>query len=234
MLAEQLYGEVGRPPGWILRTWGRGAEGSAGLGVRVGYVLLLLTGAHPAFGLITTAAAAYVIGYPVGALIHAVGWATASAPLQGPLSPLPVLATATLLVALLVGVPMVLIGKQRSLARVRIDIHASLGATLPERPGGPSRCRNCGAALDTPRGALGVPCVYCRADNLVALPQAWISQIRASEFHHFLRIDAALDAFRRASGQAQEQLWRLVFGLILVFPVVLLSAYVLDKAGFRY
>ncbi len=232
-LAQQLYGDVGNPPGWFLRKWGRGAEGSADLGVFIVGGLVVLTFENPIVGLPMLSAAAYALGYPVAALMRAIGW-LAGGWLQGPLSPFLVLAVTTLAVTLLVAVPSVIFGKERALAAVRRDIHASLAAALPERPGGPSRCRNCGAALDVPAGARGVPCPYCKADNLVALPHQWVARIQASEFHHFLRIDAALEAFREASRVARERLWGLVFGLVLVFPVVMGIAWFLDRLNFQF
>lgn len=232
-LARQLYGDLGEPPGWFVRAWGRGAKGSAEVGVFIIGGLVALTFESPLVGVPMIAAAAYALGYPVAALMRGVGW-LAGGWLQGPLSPFLVLAVTTLVVTLLVAVPAVIFGKERALAAVRRDVHASLAAALPERPGGPSRCRSCGAALDVPDGARGVPCPYCKADNLVALPHEWVTTIQASEFHHFLRIDAALEAFREASRVAQESLWQLVFGLILVFPVAMGIAWFLDKLKFYF
>lgn len=231
-MAEQLYGEVGQPPGRFLRTWGQGAEGTAHVGTIVVYALVAAVYVHPAIGLGCILAAAYGLGYPVAAVWHGIDWIMGYP--RVPLSPYPVLLIGTLVVVLLVGIPAVLFGKERALAVVRKDIHASLAAALPERPGGPSRCRTCGSALDVPEGALGVPCVYCKADNLVALPEDWVTRIQAKEFHHFLRIDAALDAFRRASRAATERLWLLFAGLVFCLPVIMLLAYVLDSAGFWY
>jgi len=231
-LAEQLYGDVGQPPGRFLRTWGQGAEGTARIGALVVGGLLAAVYIHPLVGLGCTLAAAYALGYPVAAAWHGVDWILGYPSV--PLSPYPVLLIAALVVVLLVGIPAVLFGKERALAKVRKDIHASLAAAPPERPGGPSRCRTCGAALDIPQGALGVPCVYCNTDNLVALPETWVTRLQASEFHHFLQIDAALDAFRRTAREANEELWLLLAGLVFSLPVIMLLAYVLDAAGFLY
>jgi hypothetical protein len=228
-LAENLFGEVGKPPGFFTRAVFRGAEGSVSIGAKVGMVLLGIAYSQPIIGLGMFMAGAYLFGYPVGLLARA-GYAISGHPAPKMISPYPVLAIATALVIVGFGIPVVLYGKERALAPIRAGIHGSLAATLPEKPGGPSRCRNCGAALDVPSGALGVPCVYCKADNLVALPQEWVTRVRGTEFQHFLQIDAGLEAFRLARESAKEKLWQLGFALVLVLPVTMVVAWLLDAA----
>lgn len=58
----------------------------------------------------------------------------------------------------------------------------------------------------------------------MALPQKRVSQVRASELHHSRRIDAALEAFRLASLQAHDRLWRLGLGFVLLFRVIMTIA----------
>lgn len=48
---------------------------------------------------------------------------------------------------------------------VRFEL--ALGMRPPNRAGGPSRCRECGAPLDVPAAAMSVRCPYCATDNLV-------------------------------------------------------------------
>jgi LSD1 subclass zinc finger protein len=92
----------------------------------------------------------------------------------------------------LVLFPMWLSGYLRTSGEIRKTLQASLAARAPERPGFPSTCRACGAALDVPPGALGVRCAYCRADNLVALPAAIVNAAgaRHEDFHRSI-VDAA-------------------------------------------
>jgi len=232
-LATSLYGKVGRPPGRLLATWGRAAQGTVHIGGGVAGLLVDGLTTQPAIVLAVVAAAAYAIGFPVGKLIRAVAWLSGN-PVQGQLSPYTVLPLAAVLALLLVGVPAVLFDRERALAAVRRDIHASLAAALPEKEGGPGRCRNCGAALEIPQGALGVPCPYCRADNLVALPAGWVRKIQASEFQHFMGIDAALAAYRQASGEAQDRLTKMVFAVMFVLPVIMSVAWILDKMKFGF
>ena len=58
--------------------------------------------------------------------------------------------------------------------------------------------------------------------------------MQSSEFHHFLKMGAGLDAYREASRVANERLWGMMAALALSFPGVLLLAYVLDRAGFWF
>jgi LSD1 subclass zinc finger protein len=88
--------------------------------------------------------------------------------------------------------PLWLNGYLQTSGEIRKTLQASLAARPPERPGFPSTCRMCGAALDVPPGALGVRCAYCRSDNLVALPPAIVEAAgaRHEDFHRSI-IDAA-------------------------------------------
>jgi LSD1 subclass zinc finger protein len=228
-LAESLYGRVGKPPGRFAMALAHGADDTVGIASVVGRVLLGIAGSHPGVGVLLFMATAYAIGFPIAAMIRAAYWLTRH-PVPAHLSPYLVLGIATPAVVFLIGIPVVLLKREGLLATVRKDIHASLAAALPQRPGGPSLCRNCGAALDVPPGALGVPCTYCKADNLVALPASWVARVRSKEFHQFLRIDGALEAFRLASEKAREQVWMLTFGLVFAAPVVMLLAWLLTAA----
>ncbi len=231
-LAQELYGRVGRPPGWVMRWLDKGTESTSRIGGAVGRILLLLLLAQPLIGVGLVMAGAYLLGFPVATIIHTVESARGIPRL--PLSPYVVLPSACLGSMVFLGIPMIVVQRERRLAKIRRDIHASLAAALPERPGGPSLCRLCGAPLDVPRGALGVPCTYCGADNLVALPEDWVKRVQASEFEHFLQIDAALNAFRQASRATQEQMWKLGFILVLAAPLIMALAWLLVQAGIEY
>ena len=59
-------------------------------------------------------------------------------------------------------------------------LHRALAARPPSRAGGPAECRHCGAPLSVPNDALGVRCAYCRSDNLVSIPSAWLARQRGA------------------------------------------------------
>lgn len=196
------------------------------VGAIAGQVLVAVAMLPGGLGLLAIAGAAYVLAYPVAKLFR-LAFVLAGTPINEPLPPWLILPLTLVVLVPFVGVPTIWYRRERELADVRLDVHASLAARLPDGPGGASLCHACGAALDIPRGALGVPCVYCKADNLVALPGAWVTKIRAGEFRQFLRIDAALEAFRMASERARERAWATALWSILVVPLVLVLAWLL-------
>ncbi|HEY2745066.1 MAG TPA: hypothetical protein VGL86_10605, partial [Polyangia bacterium] len=69
-----------------------------------------------------------------------------------------------------------LFGRRRAVDLGRLQ--RALAAHPPARPGGPARCRDCGAPLSVPPNALGVRCAYCKCDNLVAVPADWLARSR--------------------------------------------------------
>jgi LSD1 subclass zinc finger protein len=89
--------------------------------------------------------------------------------------------------SVLAGMVLGIYGRRRILA-LR-SLQAALAARPPSREGGNVMCRECGAPLHVPDGAEGVRCVYCKADNLVDVPQGWIAGIAASG----ARIGRAID-----------------------------------------
>jgi LSD1 subclass zinc finger protein len=231
-LAHQLYGIVGKPPGRFAYLVGTGFDGTSRVGATVVQVLVAMF-VMPVMGQLLPAALAYVLCFPVGKLIRLACF-IAGHPIEGGLP-----ASLVVMITLFVGTPLIALPtiwfrKEQEIAGVRRDIHASLAAKLPERPGGPSRCRNCGGALDVPRGALGVPCTYCKADNLVALPETLVTRVRKQEYRHFLRIDSALAAYREASNRARDRRWKVAFYFLFVIPVVFVLAWILDAFHVSY
>jgi uncharacterized Zn finger protein (UPF0148 family) len=76
------------------------------------------------------------------------------------------------------------------------EVQAGLAMRPPEREGGPATCRVCGAPLTIPNDADGVMCDYCRADNLVRVPEGWIAKARSGTKKLASAIEEATDAFR--------------------------------------
>ena len=232
-LAASLYGKIGKPPGRVARLVGGGFEGTLRITGKVLFVLSMVGMFGGPFIVLPFMVIAYGLGYPVAKVLRWVFTACGS-PFVGPMSAAFVLIVTQVLIMPFFAVPIIWWRRERELTDVRRDIHASLAAEAPERPGGPSRCRSCGAALDVPAGALGVPCAYCKVDNLVALPGAWVARVRSREFRHFMRIDAALDAYRAASHRARERGWKTALTWILTVPLVLALGLMLDSCGWSY
>jgi LSD1 subclass zinc finger protein len=102
-------------------------------------------------------------------------------------------------------------GRRR--ARGLQGLHKALAARPPAREGGAELCRECGAPLTVPKNALGVRCACCKADNLVAIPAAWLSRARGS----------AARVAREASGALREhrvELRKLRVRLVVRFAIL--------------
>lgn len=231
-LAEELYGRIGRPPGLAARLGGRAAEGSIAYLKTAGAIVGVLLGTLWPLGVALFMVAGYGISYPTAKLLH-LGFRLAGQPLD-PLPPELVVPLATILAYLLLGVPAILSARERALGDVRRDIHASLAAVPPVHDGGAFACRRCGAALDVPADALGVPCAYCKVDNLVALPRGWVADAQASEYERFLSIDACLEAYRAAARRATESTWRMLLWLVFSLPLAVFVGYLLDQMNVTF
>jgi LSD1 subclass zinc finger protein len=209
--AEALYQRLGAPPSAALRLWAQAAllaggalAGFLGLFLTVSSPLLLLSG----FALeLILHALARLLGVD---LIDRFGGGTVYA------------SFAFSLVAFGIG-PNWLLGYLDSLAAVRAALQLNLAAVPPQQPGFPSTCRNCGAALDVPPGALGVRCAYCRSDNLVSLPRAWLARLgeRLGSFHASI-VDAAAqaDALRKEQLQVLPDAAKWTVAAIVAFGLL--------------
>lgn len=77
-------------------------------------------------------------------------------------------------------------------------------------------------------------CLYCKCDNLVALPASWLAHVRASAHQGFDRIDTGLDALRTAGGRAHESYWWLFVGALVGIVLSAPIAYLLDAARIAF
>lgn len=177
--AEHLYATLGKPSG-ALDRWVALTTAGASVVIAIAYVILSLS-----------AVLSLLAGFALGIVLHLI------APLIGIdlIDRLGGGTAYTLFAVALVALvlfPRWLNGYLHASGEIRKRLQASLAARAPERPGFPSTCRLCGAALDVPPGALGVRCTYCQADNLVAIPAAVVSAAgaRQQRFHRSI-VDAA-------------------------------------------
>jgi LSD1 subclass zinc finger protein len=105
---------------------------------------------------------------------------------------------------------------------VRVDsrrnLQAALAAQPPKTPGGPLRCHECGADLTAPEGALGVRCGYCKADNLLLVPESWAR--RARKIERKIR-DSSQEAKRLEAESRRRMrrsaLWRVPLALGIIY-----------------
>ena len=230
-----IYARIGRPPGLLLRMWGS----------VVGQVVMVLIKVLGVLGWIWVGLFAIVLklvdaiddirvvlavlALPFG-FVFLIVWGLARAlhamsPALGidliDVYSLPV-AFAWVGVAIYVttAVPLALLRAAEAYAMVRQRLQACLAARPPSSDGGPATCRQCGGALVIPNGALGVRCVYCHTDNLVALPERWITQVkdRTATFHH--QVESALAEELASRKKSRFRMWGILIGS-LALPFVL-------------
>lgn len=181
--AERLYRKLGKPPSKWLELWvtvfvlGAGAIGG------VIYLLVAIGGVFILLAALLLELLLHWLAGPLGIdLIDRFGGGTTYA----------VFAAAVLVLGVL---PAWLASYLQSSGDLRLKLQANLAARPPQRPGFPSTCRQCGAALDVAPGQLGARCAYCGSDNLVALPPEWVERAgkRQRHFHQNI-VEAAAKA----------------------------------------
>ncbi len=231
----ELYAGIGKPPGLLLRAWGS-AIGQ--LVITIGKVLsvlflvwVFLIGVvwHARKSIDDLKTLGAVLMLPFGALFLVV-WLLARglhslAPLFGFdfidlysfAGTLFVLGVAAYVV---VSLPLALFRFAESFAKVRQRLQACLAAKPPRAQGGPSECRQCGAALSVTAGALGARCLYCKADNLLALPASWVAHVidQTKTFH--LHVESAVEEEHSCRSEASSHSRTILFGS-LALPIVL-------------
>lgn len=192
--AERLYRKLGKPPSTALRAWVGAAELFAG--AMAGMIALLFW---------LSSAFIFLSGLLLELFMHAIA----------PLVRIDFIdrfggGTAYVgfgVVVILFGLfPKWLVGYLDQSAKIRLSLQANLAARFPERVGFPSTCRECGAALAVPPGALGVRCDFCGADNLVALPREWVSSAGARQEHFHASIVDAVAQGRALRSEARKEL----------------------------
>lgn len=104
---------------------------------------------------------------------------------------------------------------------------AGLAAQRPRTPGGPARCRACGAPLDVLPGALVVRCGHCGADSAVVVRTPLLAKARRAARVAARTIDEAVAIDRRERAGTRRELvrelgryalWTSIFGgLFAVF-----------------
>ena len=210
-VAEKLYRKLGSPPSPALRAWTSAVTiASAAL---VGIVGLLLT---ISAGLMLLAGFAlelvlHALAHPLGIdLIDRFGGGTVYA--------------GFVVIMIVFGLlPVWLVGYLDSLAEIKRTLQVSLAAHPPQKPGFPSTCRGCGAALDVPSGAFGVRCAYCQADNIVSLPAAWIARVGGKQASFHRSIITAVELANTLRIEARAGLPKAVkwsVGAVVVFGLI--------------
>jgi LSD1 subclass zinc finger protein len=189
---EALYRGLGEPPGPMLRFW----TASGGL------VLAILRGG-------TWISALTILGAPLW--LH--DWLLDRAPALGfdpvdVLGPLLFAALGALALHLLVVAPFIYGTWRNATGSVRNRLSASLAARPARLPGAASTCRQCGAPLSVPPGALGARCDYCGADNLVRLPPEFVKRWARDDLARHAHVVSAVEAEQGVVRQANRRALR--------------------------
>lgn len=249
---EALYRRLGNTPGPLLRAWSGASSGllsslGSGLVVWLSALGSMLEGSSAAsasggsevllalffFVLALPALVLTVLGVVVAWLGRALATVLHRAPL-GPIDPRSMMLGLGVAFIVLVLIPSVVLQRAVKQGELKRRVQGTLAARAPERDGGPSCCRTCGAPLLVARGALGVRCAYCSSDNLVALEPSWVAHVRSYAQRSFRTIDAFLDEENRLRDEAHERLFGTVFRIIAVLPFLLLVGAGLRAAHFSF
>lgn len=86
------------------------------------------------------------------------------------------------------------------------ELQAGLSARPPTRIGGPATCRQCGAPLSTKPEDTAVTCDYCRADNLLKIPESWIGATRDRVRRLAGSVEYAAQAFREEEREIRRSM----------------------------
>ncbi len=206
--AQRLFNTLGRPPGWFLRLW-------AGASLGLGYLFLLP---------FVFVFAGIVISKGTDAISN-----TIHANLADTLTNAQYFTLIGALMFTTLGLPIVLgvYGRRRTQSRLRLQ--AAMAALPPKRAGAPLGCRKCAAPLPIEADALGETCYYCGTDNLVQMPEAWISKARGKTASLRMTIEEAARQDRAMRSSERRSLRNQLLGLSLIFPILFGFGKALDS-----
>ncbi|MFT3695649.1 MAG: hypothetical protein QM831_21105 [Kofleriaceae bacterium] len=218
--AEQLYKELGSPPSPALRFWASFTT------VAASAVFTTI------IGIVTVFSAAFLLaGFALELVCHALAGVFGVDLIDrfggGTVY------TAFILIAVFGGLfPNWLVGYLDSLAQIKHSLQVNLAAIPPQKDGFPSTCRGCGAALDVPKGAYGVRCPYCEADNIVSLPREWLASATAKQATFHRSIVTAVEQANQIRAEMRAG-WptalKWVAGTALVFGLIGKGCSALDS-----
>ena len=206
--AHELYGKLGDPPGFLAQAWGA---------VSAGCIWLFLWPLAFVVDALLIAKGLEIVSRHIGATLFDV-WSNTQ-----------IFTGVGVAMYVTLGVPTVvgIYGRRRT--KGKQNLQAALAALPPDRAGGPARCRSCAAPLDVPDGATGLACLYCGADNLLRMPEAWVSKLRSSASKLASTIEDVAKQDREMRAKDRRSLaWQLGWLAIFV-PVLAGFGFALDR-----
>ncbi len=206
--AHELYARLGDPPGFLAQAWGA---------VSSGCIWLFLWPLAFVVDALLIAKGLEIVSRHIGATLFDV-WSNTQ-----------IFTGVGVAMYVTLGVPTVLGIYGRRRTKGKQHLQAALAALPPDREGGPARCRSCAAPLDVPDGATGHACLYCGADNLVRMPEAWVSKLRSSASKLVSTIEDVAKKDREMRTKERRSLaWQLGW-LAIFIPVLAGFGFVLDR-----
>ncbi len=93
-------------------------------------------------------------------------------------------------------------------AGARRVLLAGLAAQPPRSPGGPARCRSCGAPLEIPAGAVLARCLHCGVESAVRIRTPFLARVRRATRAAVRTLDEAAAIDRRERAAMRRELVR--------------------------
>ena len=131
---------------------------------------------------------------------------------------------------ILLAIPFAWIYKLKRKIAVLGPLQMSLAAGPPKIPGGPATCNNCGGALEITSSSHLVTCPYCETENLVNLPDKWLTITRSRLSDARQTFAQTLHNYKKETGKLKETLVSL-FLLFVVFAVLSTGFYKLQRSN---
>lgn len=107
------------------------------------------------------------------------------------------------------------------------ELQAKLAAQPPATPDGVSACRSCGAPLDVRPGALATRCIYCDAENLLTVPDAYAAKKSEDAKAIDLQVQAAVKKREETKAEDRTTMWTMLGAGLLLAPLVLAGGWLL-------
>jgi hypothetical protein len=229
--AAKLAAALARPPGFFVRLWSVAAVVTALISILVlavwivvGVVMcagMLLSIDLDSFYLAIGMGLVLAIPLTYNELLHGLarGLGTDWADAWGGAGSYALLGLGFYLV---LAMPMIIGAFADSFETVRTKLRTILAAKPPRAPGGAAECRLCGAALELAPGELHQRCVYCRADNLLDLPDKLVDKASEHAATDHRDVESAFAAERKARRGGLWTLGKRALWWLALVPVCVL------------
>jgi hypothetical protein len=108
-------------------------------------------------------------------------------------------------------------------------LQAKLAAKPAATPDAASSCRLCGAPLDVRPGALATRCIYCDAENLLTVPQAYAAKEKEAATAIDVQVRSAIAERDAAKLDDRRTMWALLAVGPVLAPIMCGAGWVMHK-----